>query len=289
MMDIGSIAATRRFAFDACEIVAPKNALSETLGRLSLASHEHQAVIRALGQSFMEFDRVDNRLVLGMIRIATVSCIYFRRSDEDEANRRAQKAKIDASIEAVRRWLAGELGEPDWPDIPPWHLRRRRSLRLPGFSVDEVDEDLEGEESTDALVDEQQLGELIGHLIRFATGGVPNWLVSLTKHLMGWTLAANGPTKDQRWKSDNRPTGWNRDFFDFVGVLSVALPHPEDVVTSTTRCARSRALRRPMDELHSTPREKVDEDGLSPAIRAAVAELRAKYCWIGSPGFPAAR
>lgn len=32
-----------------------------------------------------------------------------------------------------------------------------------------------------------------------------------------------------------------------------------------------------MDELHSTPQEKEDEDSLSPAIRSAVAELRAKY------------
>jgi hypothetical protein len=29
MMDIGSIATTRRFAFDACEIIAPKDALSD--------------------------------------------------------------------------------------------------------------------------------------------------------------------------------------------------------------------------------------------------------------------
>lgn len=195
---------------------------------LRLASHDHQAVIRALGQSFIEFDRVDDRLMRAMIRIAMVSCVYFRRSDEDEANRLAQKAKIDASIEAERRWLAGQLGEPDWPGIPPWHLRRR-SLRLPGISVDDVEEDFEEEDHTDAFVDERQLGELIGHLIRFTTGGVPNWLVALTKHLMSWTLAANGPTNDQRWKSDNRPTGWNRDFFDFVGVLSVALPHAEVV------------------------------------------------------------
>src|SRR5258708_1226611 len=32
-----------------------------------------------------------------------------------------------------------------------------------------------------------------------------------------------------------------------------------------------------MDELHSTPQAKEDEDKLSPAIRSAVAELRAKF------------
>jgi hypothetical protein len=195
---------------------------------LRLASHDHQAVIRALGQSFMEFDHLDDRLVRAIVRVAMVSCIYFRRSDEDEANRLTQKAKIDASMKAERRWLAGEVGEPDWPELPPWHLRRRRSLRLPGFSVDEVDEDFEEEGNTDAFVDEGQLGELIGHLIRFTISGVP-WLAPLTKHLMGWTLHANGPTRNEHWRSDDRPSGWNRDFFDFVGVLSVALPHTDVV------------------------------------------------------------
>jgi hypothetical protein len=193
---------------------------------LRLASHEHQAVVRALGQSFMEFNRVDGRLVRAMVRVAMVSCIHFRRSDEDEANRLAQKAKIDAFMETERRWLADELAEPDWPEIPPWHLRRRRSLRLPGIGLDDDNEDLE--ETTNVFVDERQLGELVGHLIRFTITGVP-WLVPLTKHLMGWTLKANGPTRDERWRSDNRPSGWNRDFFDFVGVLSVTLPHADVV------------------------------------------------------------
>jgi hypothetical protein len=206
---------------------------------LRLASHEHEAVMRALGQSFVEFDRVDDRLVRAVIRIAMVGCIYFRDSDDGKASRLAQKDKIDASIEAERRWLAGELGEPDWPDIPAWHLRRHRSLRLPCTSIDEEDEDFEEEDNTDAFVDERQLGELIGHLIRFTASGMPNWLVLLTKQLMGWTLAANGPTKDQRWRSDNRPSEWNRDFFDFVGVLSVALPHAEVV-----------ELVKPITELH---------------------------------------
>ena len=90
----------------------------------------------------------------------------------------------------------------------------------------------------DAFVDERQLGELVGHLIRFTISGVP-WLVPLTKHLMGWTLKANGPTRDERWRSDNRPSDWNCDFFDFVGVLSVALPHA-DVV----------AIVQPITDLH---------------------------------------
>lgn len=205
---------------------------------LRLASHEHSAVLRALGQYFPQFNRLDDRLVQSMIRIAMVSSIYFRRSEDDEANRLVQKAKIEASIEAEWRWLEGEHIEPAWPDLPPWHVRRARSLRLPGISLEDQD-DIEDAPDTEAFVDEQQLGELVGHLIRFTINGVPEWLVALTKYLMHWTLEANGPTKAEGWKSDNRPSSWNRDYFDFVGVLSVALPHTEVA-----------ALLQPIAELH---------------------------------------
>ena len=38
-----------------------------------------------------------------------------------------------------------------------------------------------------------------------------------------------------------------------------------------------------MDELHSTPQAKEDEDKLSPAIRSAVAELRGKFADMDVP------
>jgi hypothetical protein len=42
---------------------------------------------------------------------------------------------------------------------------------------------------------------------------------------MAWTREANGPQGDDDHDRDDRPTTWNDHYFEFVGILSVALPH----------------------------------------------------------------
>jgi hypothetical protein len=42
---------------------------------------------------------------------------------------------------------------------------------------------------------------------------------------MGWTREANGPHGDDHRERDHRPTTWNVHYFDFLGILCVALPH----------------------------------------------------------------
>ena len=46
---------------------------------------------------------------------------------------------------------------------------------------------------------------------------------------MRWTDEANGPHGEKDRDRDNRPYTWNSHFFDFLGILCVALPH-DDVV-----------------------------------------------------------
>jgi hypothetical protein len=53
--------------------------------------------------------------------------------------------------------------------------------------------------------------------------------VDLTAHLMRWTDEANGPHDDNARDRDNRPHTWNRYFFEFAGILSVAVPHVDVV------------------------------------------------------------
>ncbi|MEA2913707.1 MAG: hypothetical protein QOJ15_5788 [Bradyrhizobium sp.] len=196
---------------------------------LKLATHGHQAVPHALGKQFVSLAQNNERLVCALIRITMKSCIYHRRTEFDEdtsALKTAHQAAIDELIQAEKRALAGEADEPAWPTLPSWGRRPRRRLRLPGGPP--VEEKLSAA-PPDAYVDEQRLGALVGHLVLFTAGKVPPWLVSLTNHLLAWTIDANGPADDEDDDNDNRPRYWNRDFFDFAGVLAVALPHEEAV------------------------------------------------------------
>jgi hypothetical protein len=47
--------------------------------------------------------------------------------------------------------------------------------------------------------------------------------------LMQWTHEANEPHGEKGRDRDNRPHTWNSYFFEFLGILCVALPHDEVV------------------------------------------------------------
>jgi hypothetical protein len=196
---------------------------------LKLATHGHQAVLHALGKQFVSLAQNDEGLVRALIRITMKSCIYHRRTEFDEdlsALKAAHRAEIAELIEAEKRALGGEADEPTWTMLAAWGRRPRRRLRLPGSPP--VEEKAPAA-PPDAYVDEQRLGALVGHLVLFTSGKIPPWLVSLTDHLLAWTIDANGPADDDDRDNDNLPRYWNRDFFDFVGVLAVALSHDEAV------------------------------------------------------------
>ena len=196
---------------------------------LRLASHQHEAVVRALGQTLTNIAQSDERLARSIIRIIMTSSIHFHRTESDEddqaANQSQRQDRIESAIKSELQWLDGGGDELDWPELPKWWLRRRRGVRLPGGSFED-DTELE-DARPEAYVDEHALGTLVNHLTRFTIGELPGWLLPLTAHLMDWTFEANGPHGEQEWQSDNRPTTWNHEFFDFAGVLSVALPHEQ--------------------------------------------------------------
>jgi energy-coupling factor transporter ATP-binding protein EcfA2 len=196
---------------------------------LHLACHQHPAVERALGQHFANFARVDERIPRALVRIVMVNCVHPHRTDSDDddrVNQRARRERVEAAIVAEQRWLGGAEGEPALPDLPSWWSRPRRGFRL---GVWAPDEDEEEEIRPNNYVDERTLGALISHLIPLTMGPLPPWVVPLSSHLMQWTCEANGLNGADDRDQDHRPSTWNRDFFDFAGVLSVALPH-SDVV-----------------------------------------------------------
>jgi hypothetical protein len=197
---------------------------------LRLASHQHLSVVKALGSHFPELARVDPRLPRSLIRIVMTSSIHPRRGDSERQNRasaRVYRDKIEASIAAERGWLDGPDGEPVWPELPPWLSRPRRGIRI-GSWTEEDDDELD-EAVPDQYVDEHALGALVGHLIRLTVGDLPPWVVELSVHFMQWTDEANGQHDENARERHNRPYTWNSRFFEFLGILCVALPHDDMV------------------------------------------------------------
>jgi hypothetical protein len=123
--------------------------------------------------------------------------------------------------------LEGEGGEPAWPELPALVSRPRRGMRIGGWT--EVADDELDHEVPDHYVDEHALGGLVGHLIRLTVGDLPPWVVALAVHLMRWTDEANGPHGEKDRDRGNLPYTWNSHFFEFLGILCVALPHNDMV------------------------------------------------------------
>jgi hypothetical protein len=197
---------------------------------LRLASHQHLAVLKVLGTQFPDFARLDPRLPRTLIRIAMTSAIHPRpgRSDhQNQANQQAYREKIEATIAVEQRWLNGTTDEPAWPHLPAWLSRPRRGIRIGDWAQE--DEFDEAPPDHYHYVNGHTLGALIGYLIRLTIGELPPWVLTLAAHLMRWTDEANGPHGEKDRDRDNRPHTWNGHFFDFLGILCVALPH-DDVV-----------------------------------------------------------
>jgi hypothetical protein len=197
---------------------------------LRLASHQHPAVLKALGSHFPDFALLDSRLPRALVRIVMASSVRPYRGDSDlenRANQQAYREKIEASIAAEQQWLDGTESDPAWPELPAWLSRPRRGIRI-GDWANEDDDEL-NEEQPAHYVDEHALGALVGYLIRLTVGELPPRVIALAAHLMRWTDEANGPHGEEDRDRDNRPDTWNSHFCDFPGILCVALPH-EDVV-----------------------------------------------------------
>lgn len=197
---------------------------------LGLASHQHLAVVKSIGNSLPELAKIDPRLPRALVRIVMTSSIHPHRGDSERQTRVRQSAhrkSVEEAIAAEKQWLDGVEAEPPWPDLPSWLSRPRRGIRL-GGPIEEEDED-EITENPDQYVDEHVLGALAEHLVRMTIGDLPPWIVDLTAHLMRWTDEANGPHDQKARDRDNRPHTWNAHFFEFAGILTVAVPHADVV------------------------------------------------------------
>jgi hypothetical protein len=200
---------------------------------LCLASRQHPAVMNAFRRNMVEMARFDGRLPCSLLRVGMSSAIHPWRGEtkaQTQANQAAYEARVEAAIRAEIDWLNGNRDEPAWPTLPVWPSRPRRGIRL-GGDWPEDDADPRDQRHPDEYVDQHALGSLVDSLVGLTVGELPAWVVVLSAHLMKWTDRANGPHGDNDCESDNRPSTWNTHFFDFLGILAVALPHDE-LVTS---------------------------------------------------------
>ena len=198
---------------------------------LRLESHQHLSAVAALGRNFTDLARVDDRLPRSLVRIGMAAAIHPYRADNDgqnQLNQEAYRDRVNAAIAAERTWLDDAEREPDWPELPSWLSRPRRGIRIAGDREVEDDDEWD-DQRPDQYIDEHTIGAVVGYLIPFTIGDLPGWVVPLADHLMRWTCEANGPHRDDDRDRDNRPLYWNSHFFDFLGILCVALPHHEAV------------------------------------------------------------
>jgi hypothetical protein len=197
---------------------------------LELSGYEHPAVLEALGQNLLRLGEMNDQIPRSIIRIVMVSAVHPRRAlgvEQQKANGRLHREAIDAAIAIERRWLDGESAEPSWPELASWRSRTCRGIRL--GNEGHIEDDDDDDEPPSHYVDEQAIAKLVHHLIRFTISDVPVWVKDLAVHFMAWTDEANGPHGENVRDRDHRPGTWNIAFFDFIGVLSVALPHSEVV------------------------------------------------------------
>ncbi|MFT3941547.1 hypothetical protein [Rhodopseudomonas sp.] len=192
-----------------------------------LATRHDLAVINAIGFHFPDLSKTDSRLPPALVRLIIAGSIYPRREYDEHLNlpnKAAQQRSLEDAIAAERRWLEGRGSEPAWPNLPAVRSRPRRGIRI-GDDTQNGWDDEESTEDPTHYVDEHALGALTSQLIRMTLGELPAWLVDLADHFMRWTIDSNGGYDDGTRDRDNRPYTWNAAFFDFAGILSVALPH----------------------------------------------------------------
>ena len=193
---------------------------------LRLVARQDHPVLHAVAGGFPEFNRVDERFSRALTRVAMQTAGHPRRTLDparDGPLVEAHHQRIEDAIQAEMRWLDGEAAEPPWPELTPWHSRRRRGIRL---GPAEIEDEREWRmQPPEMYVDEHALGILANYLIGFMIGEIPAWVPSLLAHLMPWTIEANnGPPGDDEHERDNRPLHWNISYFDVLGILCVALP-----------------------------------------------------------------
>jgi hypothetical protein len=249
--------------------VATRNQLVDLTAELS------DAMRNALDLRLKDLMRGSPDLARALLRVAFAGSIHVRSYGAKD--RKAEKKKLEEETasrqQSEKVWLDGRREEPEWPDLPLWQTRPKRGIQIGDSREKTRPNDVEPPER---VVNEHAIGGLMNLLVPLTTGSLPDWLLPLAEKLLAWTIDANGPTQDD---PDGRPHSLNAAFFDFLGVLSVALPSievlakfvsPMQAMGNDAFCDAAAAFVRGFDRATFASDTKKSDNPI--AIRRALAE-----------------
>ncbi len=172
-------------------------------------------------------DRIDEKLLISLSRVALLACMIPRRAhfDEDEAvyaQRRVDlSSRIANRIDAERRWREGGV-EPDWPTPPMRRPRRsKRTLMIGGESNVERRAPREPE-WPDYYYDEGTGTAWLRILEHQGSHGVST-SQALVRANRNWLLETNGPGKDGDDDGDIERV-WTRGLMDYAATHARCWP-----------------------------------------------------------------
>ena len=164
---------------------------------------------------------IDERLLPSILRIAFITCIKSSKRRWDTPNEEIEKLKAaqrSRAVEALKTelaWIANELSEPNWPDIPELEIKRRRGIRITtGASFKTVSE--APEQRPEEYFDHQAAALWLSNLRNFSLTGDHSWLQTITRTYSVWTTKANGAGLEAHEEVTDSPIEWNNAYYHLL-------------------------------------------------------------------------
>jgi hypothetical protein len=187
---------------------------------LEVAARDSSGAAHGLGAALASLIEIDDRLPRAILRCALVACVRPERSwqlpDEEAARRAARfESQRQSEVDQELAWLTGDQTEPEWPDVPPKNVRRRRGIRLPGSDPRDVDVNEEPKPP------QQYFGHQAASIwLNNAKRGIDvtkeAWLYDFVRKYAEWTATANGVKLPDGADVDRTPGEWNIAYFELL-------------------------------------------------------------------------
>jgi hypothetical protein len=186
--------------------------------RLFMMAAGEPAAAHGAAASASALRDLDERLPRSLLRIALAACIHVRHAwdvpeAENEAANAARQASLKERIDAELAWLNEGADEPAWAGFPVKNVRKKQklSIRIGGRSNPPPPPRAERNE----FIDHQSAALWLRSLRQPGISEL-SWQRDLYNAYVTWTFAANGVGLEQDEDLVQRPTEWNKIFFELM-------------------------------------------------------------------------